>query len=260
MTFTFSHVRQTLLFTRQALLDPYRGSVLGVAWLYLQPLVLILIYTLIFSGFMGGRLSGVNTPYAYSLYLVPGLLLWTAFANTINSMASVYQGKAHIIRKIPVNLVILPSYIPFVEAVNFAVAMSIFGVFCIAIGHFPTVQWLLLIPVCLGLILLAYAVGLILACLSPFVPDLRPMTGIVLQLLFWLTPIIYVPEILPARAAALLAYHPVYWGIRQAQNIVLYGTPASHNQLILQVLLGLVLLYLAARIVKSLEKEIRDLL
>lgn len=253
-------LRQTLLFTRQTLLDPHRGSVLGIAWLYLQPLVLILIYTLVFSRFMGARLSGVNTPYAYSLYLVPGVLLWTAFANTLNGMAGVYQAKAHIIRKISVNLVVMPLYIPFTEVINFTVAMAIFGLFCVAIGHPPNGFWLLLIPICMSTILLAFALGLILAVLSPFLPDLRPLTGILVQLMFWLTPIVYVADILPSWAASLLAYHPVYWGIRQAQSIVLYGDLASLSEWAMQVVLGGVFLYLAGLTVKSLEKEMRDLL
>lgn len=260
MNFTITPWRQTLLFTRQTLLDPHRGSVLGLSWLYLQPLVLILIYTLVFSRFMGSRLSGVNTPYAYSLYLVPGLLLWTAFANTLNGMVGVYQSKAHIIRKISVNLVVMPVYIAMTEMVNFMVAMLLFALFCLAIGHTPGFMWLLLIPVGLSTILLAYAGGLILAMLSPFLPDLRPLTGIVLQLLFWLTPIIYVPDILPVWAASLLTYHPVYWGIHQAQSIVLYDTLASSGLWLMQAGLGILLMYLAMRTVRLLEKEMRDLL
>ena len=260
MNSMISSWRQALLFARQTLLDPHRGSVLGVAWLYLQPLVLIFIYTLVFSRFMGARLSGVTTPYAYSLYLVPGLLLWAAFANTLGGMVGVYQAKAHIIRKIPVNLVLMPLYIPLTEAVNFVVAMLIFGLFCVAIGHIPGASWLLLIPICVSTILLGYAIGLILAALSPFLPDLRPMTAIGLQLLFWLTPIVYVADILPPWAASLLDYHPIYWGIHQAQSIVLYDMMAVPGQWIAQALLAAALFALAARAVKSLEKEIRDLL
>ena len=71
-----SHWRLVALFTRQTLVDPHHGSLLGVAWLLLLPLVHILIYTLVFSEFMGARLGASNNAYAYSLYLVPGLLLW----------------------------------------------------------------------------------------------------------------------------------------------------------------------------------------
>lgn len=252
--------RQTLLFARQTLLDPHRGSVLGVGWLYFQPLVLILIYTLVFSKFMGARLPGASTPYAYSLYLVPGLMLWTAFANTLNAMVGVYQAKAHIIRKIPVNLTVMPAYIALTETINFCVAMLIFGLFCVAIGQSPGWVWLLLVPIALSTIGLAYALGLMLAALSPFLPDLRPMSVIALQLLFWLTPIVYVADILPVWVINLLDWHPIYWGIQQAQGIVLYGALPKPGLWVAQVLLVLVLLVLATRTVKSLEKEIRDLL
>lgn len=252
--------RQTLLFARQTLLDPHRGSVLGVGWLYFQPLVLILIYTLVFSKFMGARLAGASTPYAYSLYLVPGLMLWTAFANTLSAMVGVYQAKAHIIRKIPVNLIIMPAYIALTETINFCVAMAIFGLFCVAIDQPPGLIWLLLVPIGISTVALAYALGLMLAALSPFLPDLRPMTAIGLQLLFWLTPIVYVANILPPWAIDLLDWHPIYWGIHQAQGIVLDGSLPSPRLWAAQVLLVLGLLIMATRTVKSLEKEIRDLL
>ena len=260
MTSFSTRWRQPLLFTRQALIDPYRGNALGVTWLYLQPLVMILIYTLVFSRFMGARLSGVTSTYAYSLYLVPGLLLWTAFANTVNGMVGIYQSKAYVIRKLPVNLLVMPLYVPLVEATNLIVAVIIFGVFCHFVGHTPGAAWLLMVPIGAGILLLGYALGLILAGLSPFLPDLRPMTGIVLQLAFWLTPIVYVPDILPGWAAALLRFHPLYWGIHQAQTVVLYGSAANPGQLIALVAIGGGLLVLAAYGVKSLEKDIRDLL
>ena len=251
---------QTLLFTRQSLLDPHRGSSLGLAWLYLQPLVMILVYTLVFSRFMGARLAGIDSPYAYSLYLVPGLLLWTVFTNIVNGMAGVYQSRAHIIRKIPVNLRIMPLYIPLVETVNFGVAIAFFMVFCVAIGHPPTLAWLLLIPVCFSMVLMAYALGLMIATFSLFLPDLRPFTAIALQLAFWMTPILYVPNILPPWATALLEYHPLYWIIQQAQSIVLYSRVGDGAHWLMQIAFSLVLIAVAIQTTRGLEKEVRDLL
>lgn len=260
MTPTLSAWRQPLLFARQAIVDPHRGSALGLLWLYLQPLVLILIYTLVFSRFMGARLGGIASPYAYSLYLVPGLLLWTAFANTVNGMVGVYQSKAHIIKKLPVNLVVMPAYIPLVELFNLAVGLLFFAGFCLLVGHLPTAAWWLLPWVCATTVMLGYAIGLLLAPLSLFIPDIRPITGIALQLLFWLTPIVYLVDILPTWVMPVIHYHPIYWGIRQAQHIVLYGQLASAAQWAWQAALAACLLVLARALVRSLEKQARDLL
>ena len=252
--------RQVLLFARQSLLDPYQGSVLGAGWLVLLPLIQILIYTLIFSRFMGARIGTVATPFAYSLYLVPGLLLWVAFANTVNNMASVYSARAHIIRKVPVSLVGMPAYLPLVELCLWGLAMALFAVFCVVIGHGLSPAWLLLPLICISTLALAYGIGLLLAALSLFAPDLRQLASVVIQLAFWLTPIVYVVDILPAWFAAALRFHPVYWGISQAQQIVLHGRIDRWDYLALQLALSAAVLMLARWLVRHLEKDIRDLL
>lgn len=252
--------RQVLLFTRQALLDPLRGSALGFVWLLLLPLIQILIYTLVFSRFMGARLGSVDSPFAYSLYLVPGLLLWGAFANTVNGMATVYVARAPIIRKIPVDLVRMPAYLPLVELCLWALTMVLFALFCAAVGHGLTPSWLLLPVLCASTLLLAYGIGLVLAALAQFAPDVRQVASVVLQLLFWMTPVVYLVDILPPWLAAVMRLHPVYWSIAPAQQIVLHGTLPNLQPLALQLVLGLVLLSAGAWLVRRLEKDIRDLL
>lgn len=255
-----SQWRQVMLFTRQSLLDPHRGSAFGFAWLLLLPLVQILIYTLVFSRFMGARLGGVASPFAYSLYLVPGLLLWAAFANTVNGMASVYATRAQIIRKIPVDLVRMPAYLPLVEACLWALAMALFTLFCLAVGHAPTPAWLLLPLLCATTLLLAYGAGLVLAALAQFAPDVRQIANVALQLLFWMTPVVYLAEILPPWLAGLMQFHPVYWSIAAAQQIVLHGTLPPWQPVALQLAAGLLLLAAGGALVRLLEKDIRDLL
>ncbi|HSV44946.1 MAG TPA: ABC transporter permease [Ramlibacter sp.] len=252
--------RQVLLFTRQSLLDPHRGSAFGFAWLLLLPLVQILIYTLVFSRFMGARLGSVASPFAYSLYLVPGLLLWTAFANTVTGMAQVYATRAQIIRKIPVDLVRMPAYVPLVELCLWGLAMLLFVLFCVGVGHQPTLAWLLLPWLCATTLLLAYGIGLVLAALAQFAPDVRQLTGIVLQLGFWVTPVVYLVDILPPWLAAVMKFHPVYWSIAPAQHIVLYGAPASWTPMLWQLGAGLLALAAGSALVRRLEKDIRDLL
>lgn len=249
-----------LLFVRQVLIDPHRGSSLGTLWLYLQPLVMILIYTLVFSHFMRGRIGGIDSPYAYSLYLIPGLLLWNFFAGTIQNMVGIYQHQAHILRKLPIPLLWLPAYIPIVEGINLTVGLVIFAFFATIIGHPPTLSWFLLLPVTLGVGILAYALGLFGAALAPFIPDLRPFTPIALQLAFWLTPIIYVPGILPPWAQDCLSYHPLHALIRPAQELVLYHHIDQPRRWAGFLLVAILLLLLTARLVRRLEKGIRDLL
>jgi len=95
--------------------------------------------------------------------------------------------------------------------------------------------------------------------LGSFVPDVRPMTSIAVQLLFWMTPIVYLPELLPAWAQPFLDFHPVYWQIVNMQNIVLHRpVVAAYFYASLGLTVGV--LGMAMWMARRFEKDIRDLL
>ena len=175
-------------------------------------------------------------------------------------MASVYTARAAIIRKIPVSLHLLPTYVPMVEFFLWAVASGLLLGFCLAVGHPLTLAWLMLPLLCVSTLLLAYGLGLLLAALSLFAPDLRPASALSIQLVFWLTPIVYLADILPPWLAGLMRYHPVYWTIAPAQHIVLHGRVGSLQPVLWQLMVAVLLIGVAAWVVRRLEKDIRDLL
>jgi lipopolysaccharide transport system permease protein len=218
----------------------------------------------IFSQIMGMKLNMTlitNLPatYAYSIYLVSGLLAWQLFANTLQNMTSVYQTKAVMIRKLPLSLTWLPLYIPITELVPYVVSMLLFTIYLLFLGQYPTWQHLWAIPILLSLICFAYALGLIAATLTVFVPDVRRAVALLLQLLFWGTPIVYVVNILPNWAGWIINLNPVYWGVANMQRIYL-GTTIDINTLCYLVLLDGVLFLLAYWLGKHLESDIRDLI
>lgn len=252
------------LFLRQELLWQHKGELLGKLWLLLQPMAYIFIFMTIFSQIMGMKLTmaiNANLPatYAYSIYLVSGLLAWQLFANSLQHMAGVYQQKAAIIRKVPVSLRWLPLYVPLAELLPYTIGMILFSVYLLALGYPPGWQHLWLFPIIGLLLLLSYAMGLIFASLSVFIPDIRRALSLLLQLTFWGTPIVYVANILPEWAGLLVAINPVYWGIEALQSIYLQQ-PIPYQQLIWLALLDLLLLVFALWLNRRLESDIRDLL
>lgn len=254
------HLPHLLLFARQDLLDRHRDSLLGVFWVFLQPLAYILIYSLVFSGLMKSRLTGFeDQPFAYTQYLISGLLIWMLMTNTIVQLSSIYQTKAHIIRKIPVSLSIMPLYVPLVETVIYLVGMLAFALILVVMGQALTWYWLWLPIVLLLALLIAYPLGLIVGMLGVFLPDLRTATPIALQLLFWLTPIVYLSTILPESVQQIMHYNPFSWATASVQAIVLYHHAPQLNHLVAMSTLSLVLLFGARWLQRRLEKDIRDL-
>lgn len=250
----------TLLFnfTKQDLLDRYSGSMLGALWTLLLPLINILIFIVVFSKLMGAQLPGSSSTQSYSIYLIAGLLAWTAFANTVNRATRTFHDQSHLIRKIRVSLPHLPLYIVLSESAVFAISLSGFLVFMLATGNLPHRSIILLPFVFITQQILAYALGLLLAILNVFIRDIQEFVGVALQMGFWLTPILYVPDILPESFQTLLAYNPCYYFIRAYQSMFILNAPIDTGQLIILVILAHSLLAGAYLLFKRLEKDLRD--
>lgn len=254
------HLQMILLFTKQELLEQYRGNALGVVWLFIQPLTYILIFTLIFSDIMKTRLANFDQPYAYSTYLVAGILSWNMIINIITKTSSVYQTKAGLIKKVPTHLLLLPLYIPLAEVIIYIIGMALFSIVLLLVGYDFSTTWLWLPLLTLCAILFAYVSGMLFGLLSPFIPDIRNAIPVLSQLLFWMTPIIYLPNIVPKQFQWLLDANPFTWLISNFQAAIFYQTPLHWGTLTaslgLTASIGLLVYWLHLR----LEKDIRDLI
>ena len=249
-----------LLFSRQELVDRHRENALGALWLLLQPLAFIVLFSTVFSHFMRARLGTDADPNAYTIYLICGVLAWNAFANTITRLAGVYTSKAHLIRKIELDLWVMPLHVLLTEGVVWLISMGFFVLFLLWTDHPPTRLWLGLAPVMLTLAVLSYGIGLALGALDVFLPDIKNALGIVLQFGFWLTPVVYLPEILPPRVQGWLAWNPLYVIIDPIHQIVVFNRVPAWQPLA-WILAGSVVLLLAShRLLRRLEAEIRDMI
>jgi len=248
-----------VLFARQSLSEGYRSSSFGVLWLFVEQFIFILIYTLVFSRVMGARLGQFTSPYAFSIYLVSGVLSWNFMAGIILRLAEVYRGKAHYIRKVPIRLGLLPLFVPLAEFSLLAVGGILYILFLVGIGHGPVAAWWWLAPALAALLLFAYGAGLLLGILNVFFPDIKHLIGIWLQFAFWLTPIVYVPDLLPAWATGLLWLNLPYLGIRAMQQIFFFQAAPAPLPLAVLAASGITLLIVALLLLHRVERDIRDL-
>jgi len=248
-------------FVKQDLVDRYSGSLLGGAWSFIMPLVNIMIFVLVFSKIMGARLEvlgGEFSEYSYSIYLVTGILAWTAFANTISRVTNVFNEKASLIGKVNMSLATLPVFVLITETIVFALSYFFFLIFMLLID-FPLSPYLLLIPfVYLIQQLLAYAIGFICAVLGVFIRDIKELVGVVLQLMFWLTPIVYVINILPEGIQGWFKLNPVYHLIEAYRDLLMYQRLPDADALVAICLFGAALLACGIFLLRKLERDIRD--
>ena len=199
------HLPLIILLTRQELVDRHKGSVLGRIWTLLSPLINILVFVLIFSAIMGARLEGFGAEverFTYSIYLISGILAWTAFAKSLSTITNLFIERAGMITKVNTSLAALPLSVLLAEIVVYLISMGFFAVFLLMIG-FPIDWHWLAIPVVLTLQLgFTYALGFSLAILAVYLKDIREGVAVLLPVWFWLTPIVYVDDIIPDWALA----------------------------------------------------------
>ncbi|MEO1941479.1 MAG: ABC transporter permease [Campylobacterales bacterium] len=244
---------------KRELKERYQGTSLGQLWLLLSPLVLIFIYTIIFSDFIGMRLNISNSRYAYSIYLIPGLLSWNFFSTILLRFTSLLIEKQGLIKKVP-----LPPYLYYIgaflpELLIYWIGLGLGILFLLAVGHSvgPNFLWL---PFLTGILaLFAGGLGVIFSLFTPFFRDLKEFVNILTQLWFWATPIIYLKEMLLSKLPLLIYLNPLYYLIDPLQNLFLYSQ-FQWREVGIGALIAIGTAGVAGVLYKLLIPEIKDLL
>ena len=205
---------------RRDIAAQYQGALLGGAWVVLQPMAMIAIYTLIFANVMRSRLAGVEDVYGYSIYLCAGVLTWGFFSDGLTRLQGVFVANGNLLKKATFPRICLPLIALGTAAVNFAVIFGLFLFFLLLSGHWP--GWVLLalvVPLAVQ-IMLILGLGMLAATLNVFFRDVGQFFGIFLQFWFWLTPIVYPASILSEGIAGVIDYNPMTSIVTACQGIL----------------------------------------
>ncbi len=187
----------------------YRNSLLGAAWNIINPLAMILVYTVLFAQVMRAKLPGVDSTFAYSIYLCAGSLTWGLFAEMVGRSQNMFLDNANLLKKISFPRITLPIIVVANAGLNFAVVFGLFLAFLVVSGNFPGWVTLAIIPVLVLQIAFAMGLGMVLGVLNVFFRDVGQFFGIFLQFWFWLTPIVYPATILPESIKPYMAINPM---------------------------------------------------
>jgi len=205
----------------------FRGSLLGGAWIVLQPLAMILIYTLVFARVMHSRLPGAaaaDDEFSYSVFLCAGLLPWGFFAETIQRCISVFPDNANLIKKNAFPRLSLPAIAFGIAAFNFAVVFGLFLGFLILVRLLPGWVVLAALPVLVLQSLLAIGIGVMASVANVFFRDVGHLVALALQFGFWFTPIVYPATVLPEWARNIMSLvNPMVGVVDWYQRIFLTG-------------------------------------
>lgn len=236
----------------------YQTSFLGVAWLILQPVAMISVYTLIFSELMRTRLAGMDGPFAYSIYLCSGVLTWGFFTEMLNNLVNIFLTHANILKKMSFPRICLPVIITSSAFINFLIIFLLFIGFLLITGNFPGWIFFEVIPVLIIQVLFTLGLGIILGVLNVFVRDVGQFVNVLLQFWFWFTPIVYVSKTLPEWVSGFLVYNPMVSIIGSYQDVILYQQHPDWMTLFPVAIISLILFLFAWRLFKKHSADIVD--
>jgi lipopolysaccharide transport system permease protein len=236
----------------------YRNSLLGAAWTILNPLAMIVVYTVIFAQVMKARLPGQDGTFAYSVYLCAGALTWGLFAELVSRAQTVFLDNSALLKKLSFPRLCLPIVVVANATLNFVIIFTLFITFLVIIGNFPGIPFLAVFPLLALLICLAIGLGMTLAVLNVFFRDVGQFFGVFLTFWFWLTPIVYPINILPTELQNIVSWNPLTPLVTAFQTILGQGLWPEWHTLWFVAVLALLLNFIGLRLFRKHAGEMVD--
>lgn len=260
----YLHRKMLWEFVARDLKCRYAGTMMGLFWTLLFPLLQILIFVFVFALILSNKFSVDSKEIPYWIYLCSGLIPWIAFQDACTRSAFTYMENANLIKKVFFPAEILPAYITVAGVLNLLISLLIFLVILAVTGNLTGIV-LLFLPVLIFLQgLMIFGFSLCFSILTVFFRDFGQFIQVLFMLWFWGTPICYPQElvqqaeVLPLWAKVLVQANPFYALVNLYRDILMVGKIPDWRQLVwfLAFSLGV---YLVGKILfRTQMKEIVD--
>jgi len=243
----------------------YKGSLLGLMWAVINPILMLAVYTFFFSVVFQSRWSGAghvgsDSKFEFAIVLYAGLLVFNLFSECIARAPSLILSNANYVKKVVFPLEVLPWVALGSALFHVLIGFGVILVFIVLAGMplhasavlFPLVL-LPLVPMIMGLCWLLSSVGV-------FFRDIGQIIGMALTALMFLSPIFYPTSALPEPLQSLLYWNPLTFVIEQSRNVLIWGTLPDFGGLLVYSAVSLGVSWLGLLAFKAMRSGFADVL
>lgn len=230
----------------------YKGSVFGFLWTFLNPLLMLLVYGMVFKTVMR-----VSLPH-YLLFLFIGLLGWNLFANSIMSSVGVINRQSSIIKKLYFPREILPISIVLASAINYVLSLVILIPFLVISGVYPSWTWVYWPLILIIEVIFTMGLSLFFSAINVFLRDVEHMLSIVLMAWFYLTPVVYTLTMIPNKYVQYFKMNPVAGIIVSYQDILYYHLPPRWKLFTYSIGISLMVLLFGWAVFRKLNRRFAE--
>lgn len=244
----YKYKHMILYYTRSEIRNKYKGSILGIVWVLLQPIFFLIIYGFVFSIVM--RIEMDN----YFLFLFSGLLPWFFIRSSLTASTDSIVSNASLIKKIYFPREILPICMVLSNFVNFVIGNVVLLAVLLLFGQGISVNVLFFPLVAIVNIIFLIGLSLIISSVTVYLRDLKQIMEFIVLALFYFTPIIYTSEMVPERLRFLFNLNPIKPIIESYQNIFFHQEPPEFMHLAMFLIVSLASLIIGGILFKRLNK------
>lgn len=227
----------------------YKNSFLGVLWSFINPLLQMLVYSFVFS-----FITKADIPH-FTVFLVVALIPWNFFNLSITQCAACVISNAGILKKIYFPREILPLTILTSNLLNFIISCLIIIV-ALVISGIGISWYILFVPI---IVLIQYlftlALGFIISSLSTYIRDLMYFINIIMMLWFYLCPVVYSADLIPAQYKTIFNLNPLLHMINAYRDCLYYKQMPNLKILLILGIASIVFCFIGYKVFKKLEKN-----
>ena len=247
--------------TKREVVGRYRGSVLGLFWSFFNPVLMLIIYTFVFSVVFKARWgSGGESRFEFALILFAGLIVFNLFAECVNRAPTLIIGNVNYVKKVVFPLEILPVIT--MGAALFHSVVSLVVLFVFHLLATASLQWTVLFApvIMLPLLLMTLGISWFLASFGVFVRDVAQTIGLLTTVLMFLSPIFFPVSALPEKYRIFIYMNPLTFVIEQMRDVLIWGKLPSWSGWCVVMGLGMVVAWLGLVWFQKTRKGFADVL
>ncbi|WP_054056600.1 ABC transporter permease [Pseudomonas asplenii] len=249
------------MLARRDIIGRYRGSILGVVWSLIYPLLMLAIYSFVFGGIFKSHWgAGDSSPLEFALVLFLGLIVFNLFSESVSRAPGVISAHASYVRKIVFPLEILPVVLLLGAMFQFLVNLGVWLVFCALFFRVPPLTTVLLPVAILPLLLFTLGVCWVLASLGAYLRDIGHLVGVLVTALLFLSPIFYPVTALPERFQYFMTLNPLAQVIENTRQVCIWSRLPAPGVWCLSLLVGALVAWLGLRFFQKTRGGFADVL
>lgn len=237
----------------------YAGSSLGFFWNIVNPVLQIIVYTFVFSNIMQSKMEALKNTSGFSLYLCAGMFGWLAFNECVARGANTFVEVSSFLKKLSVPEYVFVAQKSLASLLNCLLNYVIIFIYSIIVSGAITIYWLYVPIVLILLLMFGHGLAMLFATINVFFRDTVQIINVLLMIMMWITPIVYVPEILPEVYQRILNFNILYPFIHSLQQIIVFGNTPDFMDFIKMIIIAVCSVALGCVITKKNISEIRDL-